>query len=139
MGGTAASGRDISLRLAGALAEVWYRLGSFGEGRHWLSVVLALPAASGPTPERAWALDGAGWLAVCQADYVTARALNEECLAIALVLQDPLLQSRALINLGVDALWRCEYSTARKPLEEALAYTGSVTGEIGRASCRERV
>lgn len=124
---------DVALRMAGALAEVWYRLGSFGEGRHWLSLVLAMPGASAPTSERAWALDGAGWLAVCQGDYATALAMNEECLGIARGFRDPLLQSRALINLGVAAIWRGEYATARELLQEAHAHTRGTGDRIGTA------
>jgi non-specific serine/threonine protein kinase len=122
---------DFGVRLAGALAEVWYRLGSFGEGSYWLARVLALPDAS-PTFERAWALNGAGWLALCQGQYRESRALNEESLAIGRALDDSLLVSRGLINLGVGAFRRGEYDSARELFEEALMVArrdGDLVGE----------
>jgi non-specific serine/threonine protein kinase len=114
------SAADIALRLAGALAEVWYRLGSFGEGSYWLAKVLALPDASAPTFERGWALNGAGWLALCQGQYPKSRALNEESLAIGRALDHSLLVSRGLINLGVGAFGHGDYDSARGLFEEAL-------------------
>jgi predicted ATPase/DNA-binding XRE family transcriptional regulator len=112
---------DVALRLAGALAEVWYRLGFFDEGSYWLAKVLALPEAAAPTFERAWALNGAGFLALCQGQYARGKALNEESLTISRMLNDTLLVSRGLINLGVGALHYGHYDTARGLFEQTLA------------------
>jgi tetratricopeptide (TPR) repeat protein len=112
---------DLALRLAGALAEAWYRLGFFDEGSYWLAQVLGLPDAAAPSFERAWALNGAGWLALCQGQYAKAQALNEESLSIGRILDDPLLVSRGLTNLGAGAFRQGNYETARELFEQTLA------------------
>jgi DNA-binding CsgD family transcriptional regulator/tetratricopeptide (TPR) repeat protein len=112
---------DMALRLAGALAEIWFRVGSSGEGSYWLEQVLTLPQAAAPSFERAWAVHGAGWLALRQGQYATAKMLNEESLLIGRTLHDALLVSRGLITVGVDALEHGGYATARDCFEEALA------------------
>jgi predicted ATPase/DNA-binding CsgD family transcriptional regulator len=111
---------DLALRLAGALAEIWFRLGFLSEGSYWLAQVLGLPHSAAPSFERAWALNGAGWLAVRQGQYTTARVLNDESLAIGRALHDALLVSRGLITVGVGELEHGGYSTARDSFEEAL-------------------
>jgi tetratricopeptide (TPR) repeat protein len=122
---------DLALQLAVALAEVWYRLGFFDEGSYWLAQVLALPEAAAPSFERAWALNGAGWLALCQGQYANGLALNEESLTIGRTLNDPLLVSRGLINLGVGAEQHGDYATARELFEQTLAMArgGDALGE----------
>ena len=52
------------------------------EGREWLTGLLALPGAAGHTDARAKVLNGAGLLAWVQGDYVAARSLHEESLAL---------------------------------------------------------
>jgi non-specific serine/threonine protein kinase len=64
-GGDAARG----LRLAGAFWWFWYVRGYFGEGRRWLSALLATAPESHAAATRAKALTGAGSLAWRQSDY----------------------------------------------------------------------
>ncbi len=124
---------DIALRLAGALAEVWYRIGSFREGSYWLANVLEMPEASARTFERAWVLNGAGWLALCQGEHARGEALNRESLAIGRTLNDSLLVSRELINMGVGAHQHGDDDTARVFFEEALAIARGSSDPMGEA------
>jgi predicted ATPase/DNA-binding CsgD family transcriptional regulator/transcriptional regulator with XRE-family HTH domain len=122
---------DIGLRLAGALAEIWSRLGTYQEGSYWLAQVLALPDARTSTFERAWALNGAGWFAILLAQYATAKALTEESLAIGRKLEDALLVSRGLINLGSAALQLGEYDAACEFFSEALSIARTSDDPMG--------
>jgi DNA-binding CsgD family transcriptional regulator/tetratricopeptide (TPR) repeat protein len=92
-----------------------------------------MPGTSAKTFERAWALNGAGWLAVCQGEPTKGEALNKESLAIGRMLNNPLLISRGLINLGVGAHQRGAEDTARVLFEEALAITRASCDPIGEA------
>jgi predicted ATPase/DNA-binding CsgD family transcriptional regulator len=122
---------DIGLRLAGALAEVWTRLGTYQEGSYWLAQVLALPNGRTATSERAWALHGAAWLAVVQAQYATGQALNEESLAIGRQLDDALLVTRGLIHRGVGAIQHGEYAAAHDFFSEALSVARDTNDPMG--------
>ena len=62
--------------------------GFLAEGRDWLGRGLALTSGTQPGATRALALTGAGDLAYLQADYLTARALHEQSLAMRRSLAD---------------------------------------------------
>ncbi len=59
---------DIGLRLVGALTWYWFLRARLQEGQAWIERVLAAAAAPGVerTAARAWALNGAGWIAVAR-------------------------------------------------------------------------
>ena len=65
----------MSLRLAAALRWFWYARGYLSEGRRWLEGSLSLsdPVA---TRERAWVLNGAGWIAMFQGEFEAAKRLR---------------------------------------------------------------
>jgi predicted ATPase len=115
VGGDAASG----LRLAGALWWFWFVRGYLGEGRQWLSGLLA--AAPAEPPARAKALAAAGGLARQQGDYAAAHALYEQCLALQRERDDRRGIAAGLSNLGLVAFHRGDTAAARAPLDEGLA------------------
>jgi predicted ATPase/class 3 adenylate cyclase len=121
------SGREAGLRLAGALWWFWLVRGYFTEGRDRLARALSRVDTASPTAARANALNGAGNLAVWQADYAAGRSLHEESLAIRRALGDRPSIARSLNNLGLVAWRQGDYSAARALYEEALA----VTRELG--------
>jgi non-specific serine/threonine protein kinase len=108
------------LRLAGALWRFWEVHGYLGEGRTWLSGLLA-PGLGGPTTLRANALHGTGVLAWHQGDYPAARALLEESLKLKRELEDHRGIASSLSTLGSVARYQGDYQTARALLEESLA------------------
>jgi non-specific serine/threonine protein kinase len=116
-GGDATSG----LRLAGALWWFWYARGYFGEGRGWLSRLLAAAPSRQDTAARAKALTGAGRLARQQSDYPAAQTLLNESLAIQRKLGDRRGIATSLNNLGLMAWDQGEYRSARTLYEESLA------------------
>jgi non-specific serine/threonine protein kinase len=122
LGWSVAAGTDVAsgLRLAAAVWVFWQAHGYFGEGRGWLSRLLA---ASGdqPTAARAKALRTTGNLAYCQGDYPAALAMYEDSLATERKRGDRLGISHSLNNLGNVALSQRDYATARPLYEEALA------------------
>jgi tetratricopeptide (TPR) repeat protein len=115
--------RDIEagLRLAAALWVPWYFRGLYAEGRAWLSELLALPSADGPTLARAYALASAGHLAYCQGDYATAEPLLESARVLADQLGNELLGGEVLNLLANLARARGDLAGARSLYESALA------------------
>jgi predicted ATPase/class 3 adenylate cyclase len=116
-GGDATSG----LRLAGALWWFWYARGYFGEGRGWLSRLLAAAPSGQAAAARAKALNGAGRLARQQSDYPAAQALLNESLTIQRKLGDWRGIALSLNNLGLMAWDQGDYPSARALYEESLA------------------
>lgn len=115
----AGAGAEESLRLAGALARLWYRRGHLIEGRMWLEAVLARSEASTPLA-RAKALSGAGRLATRLSDYEAARAFDEESLRIFREMGDHRSTSESLHALARVAEVRGDYTAARPLYEESL-------------------
>jgi non-specific serine/threonine protein kinase len=120
---SAADGGDVvsGLRLAGAFFPFWLRRGYFGEGRRWISELLAV-APRGPAggATRAKALHAAGVLAWRQSDHTDAYTHLKESLEISRVLGDRRGYANALHSLALVDADRCDYVTARAALEEAL-------------------
>jgi tetratricopeptide (TPR) repeat protein len=114
--------RINGLRLAGAFFPFWSRRGYFGEGRKWISELLAVaPHGPAAAAARAKALNAAGVLAWRQSDYPDAYAHLQESLQICREQGDRLgfangLHSQALVDAD-----RGDYVTARALLEQALA------------------
>jgi non-specific serine/threonine protein kinase len=73
---------ESAMRLAGVLWHLWQVRGNLHEGRQRLTRLLALQGASNPSLARARVLEGAGVLAMYQADANGARQLFKECLAL---------------------------------------------------------
>jgi predicted ATPase/class 3 adenylate cyclase/DNA-binding NarL/FixJ family response regulator len=139
---------ERSLRLAGALVPFWHIRGHLSEGRRWLEAALALAgsgagtrmAKAAPQPGTghraalARVLHGAGLLAHMQGDYLAARALYEESLALRRELGDRYGIASALNNLGIVAHYQGDYATARALHEESLALVREVGDTSGIAA-----
>ena len=115
-GGPAADG----LRLAATLGWFWRLRGHLSEGRRWLSVLMDATPSGQDGPTRADALRWAGLMAMDQADYPAAQALQEEALAIYRTVRDRLGIARMLNNLGLVAIEQADHSAAQCLLEEAM-------------------
>jgi DNA-binding NarL/FixJ family response regulator len=72
---------ELGLRVAGALAELWFLRGYFGEGRRWLEEALA-KASPASTAARARALHRLSFLALLQGDLDRAQEASEEGLKL---------------------------------------------------------
>ncbi len=109
----------LGLRLSGALQTFWMTHGHFFEGRERMARALARDSG-GDLPARARALNGAANLAFAQADYVAARALHEESLAIRRTLGDQTGIATSLNNLCAVSFCQGDMTSARALLEESL-------------------
>jgi predicted ATPase/class 3 adenylate cyclase len=111
---------DRALRLAGGLWDYWSVRGYYTEGRAWLSEILAMPeVASTLSESRARALQTAGHLANCQADYVTASSVLAESRAVAEALGDDRTLAASLHLLGNTASGRGELTRASEYYAQA--------------------
>jgi non-specific serine/threonine protein kinase len=110
---------EASLRLPAALWRFWSIRGHLTEGRGWLSAALGIDDRTRDS-HRARALTAAGILAEKLADYVAARHLHEESLAVARELEDPEGIAASLSNLGAVAHELGEYAEAQTLHEESL-------------------
>jgi len=115
------NGRDMSLRLAGALGSFWWVHGHLSEGRNFLERALAAGESVGVSPAGAKALFTAANLAFVQSDYERAVALSEGSLAVCRELGDKRGIALSLYPLGNVAWTRGNMAVARTMKEEALA------------------
>ena len=111
---------DVSLRLTGALADVWAVRGYVGEGRRWLEAARAL-GSTAPPVLRARALAGEGILTAFQGDYPRAQVLLQDALALVEPLRDPALTARLQSLLGNFLMLQGNTGDARELLERSLA------------------
>ncbi|MGI8826775.1 MAG: ATP-binding protein [Chloroflexota bacterium] len=110
---------EIALRLSSAVQWFWQVHESPTEGRAWLERSLAR-SGDAATPARIKALHGAGWLALLQCDLPGAKALFEECLELATVLDDESTIAESLRALGSVANLKGNYQEAGGLIEESL-------------------
>jgi DNA-binding NarL/FixJ family response regulator len=109
---------ELSLRLAGALADYWLKGSHLREGRRWLEQALAL-SPDGPSRLRAKALVGAGVLASFAGDFPAARSFLQRALGLAA--GDPATTVRVLNHLGIVAIFEDDARGAEALLERGLA------------------
>ncbi len=111
---------DRALRLAGGLWDFWSVRGYYSEGRAWLSEILAMSAVKTTiSSARARALQTAGHLANCQADYVSASAVLNESREVAQALGDDPTLAASLHLLGNTASGRGELTRASEYYAQA--------------------
>jgi predicted ATPase len=113
---------EEGLWLAVALASLWFVRGAYGEGRDWLTALLAMPGAGVTPAARAHALAAAGHLASCQDEYATAENLLRD--AQALLGDQPsyeLLGGAIVHFLANAARRRGQQARAQSLYESALA------------------
>jgi len=122
------------LLLCGSLDQFWWMRGHLSEGREWCTRLLGQPGAEERTPARAKALNAAGTLAIFQADYPAALALNKESLAIWRKLDDRRGVALSLNKLGTVALDQGEYLAAQALYEESLNLRRELEDRHGMAT-----
>lgn len=128
-------GVDQELRLAAALSRFWFIRGYFEEARSWLKDAMARAGSTAKrTSEWAKVLRGAARLALSQGDYISARSLYEESLAIFRQLGDRGAVAATLVSLGGTAHSQGEVVLARAYFEEALQKFRELGGRRGIAS-----
>ncbi len=140
-GDAAPEGRgEIGLRLAGALAWYWFLRGRLHEGQTWLERVLTTAdgdAGAERTAARAWALYGAGLIAVARGDVGTAVARAEESVAVSRALEDMYRLAHGYLLLGTARAVQGEPAAARAALAQGrIAYhaAGGPLGEVYEAA-----
>jgi predicted ATPase/DNA-binding winged helix-turn-helix (wHTH) protein len=125
---TADGGAADGLRLAAALGRFWRSRGHLSEGRRWFSALIDAAPSVHDGASRADALRWAGILAMDQADYPAAKALQTEALNIYRRRGDRLGIARVLNILGMlVAEEQADYSAAQLLFEEAM----SIYRELG--------
>ncbi|WP_019588616.1 AfsR/SARP family transcriptional regulator [Deinococcus apachensis] len=123
---------DEAQSLAGELWWFWHTRGYHAEGRAWLTKALDR-ADPTPTPERAKALRGAGWLATQQSDYPVAETYMRECLAVYRFLDRSQDVAAALNNLAGISYYAGDLDTYERYLVEALAICRELSNTRGTA------
>ncbi len=109
---------EYGLRLASAVWQFWYMRTYITEGRRWLERALA--GGDGEAAAlRADALNGAGCLALVQADEEGAQMLLDESLRYARRAGDHVAEARALTNLATIAAEQGRYEDALSMYEES--------------------
>jgi predicted ATPase len=126
---------ENGLRLAAALQQFWWTRGYVDQGRRWFQELLTHSLAQAPTKMRADALNGAAVLARMQADYISARLLQEECLFIYRQLKDDFAIAYCLGNLAILAWEMHDYAQARLLQEEGLELQRKLRNDEGIAYC----
>ncbi len=114
-------GREMALRLGGALWGFWWVHGHWSEGRNFLERALAVSEGIEASSIGAKALFAAAHLAFVQSDYKRAEALSEGSLALYREVGDPWGMAFSLFTLGNVAWVRGNTVAARSMTEEALA------------------
>jgi len=122
---------DLGLRLANALYPYWYNRAKMAEGHEWFGKLLAQPDAKVDRATRAKALRFAGLLAFRLGDTSTARAWNEESLAIWSALGDQAGIATALAELARMALREGKHDEVRRYAEESLALRRELANRRG--------
>jgi non-specific serine/threonine protein kinase len=121
------------LRLCGAMHRFWFTRGYVAEGREWCARILAKGAPAEPTLEYARLVNSAGSLAWHQTDFVAARPLLEQSLALSRALDDRLGLARVTNNLGSLAFEQGDYPVAQSRYEESLALWRELDDRRGAA------
>ncbi len=110
----------LALDMAGPMWWFWNTSGRVGEGRMWLSRVLAATTPE-PTQARGLAVRGAAALARNTGDLAEALRLGEESLEICQALGDERGMAAALNNLCITGTFSGDYQGALRHGEEGRA------------------
>jgi predicted ATPase/DNA-binding CsgD family transcriptional regulator len=112
---------ELALRFCRSLWWFWRLRGYWSEGRRWLEAALGLVKAGKATEAHARALCAAGDLAYYQDDYVIARSVLEEAVALCRTLDLESELATALCTLGVTLYAQGDVLGSRHMLEESEA------------------
>ena len=121
---TARDEAPAGLRMTRALLPYWLMTGQFTEGRRWHDLAVSVAPESGDT---AWAVFGAGVLAVQQGDFATGGPLLTRATELARANGDEDLAAHVADARGMLAFYSGDLPTARAKLEAALA-AGELAG-----------
>jgi predicted ATPase/DNA-binding CsgD family transcriptional regulator len=122
-----------SLLLTSSLHWFWTNRGYHQEGYERLVEILSLPQAKARTTTRAKALNAAGFIQMFEGNYVEARPLLEEALAIAREVGDERELAPAVRFLGHVRYYLGENEVAVLLLEESLALARKLQDRSGIA------
>lgn len=128
------AGSVRGLRLAGQLYWFWMLRGYYGEGRGWISRLLAVDGSGARGEVHARAFRAAGLLTYLQSDPAAAEVQFREALAIWRKLGDHSEIANSLGFVGDAVLARNDVATARVLLVEALAIAREADDRL--ATCR---
>jgi predicted ATPase/DNA-binding CsgD family transcriptional regulator len=115
---TAGGRQDEGLLLTTLLRPYWLMVGQFTEGRHWHDLAAAVSPGS---RENAWAVFGAGVLAVQQGDLAAGAPLLDRAAALAAADDDENLAAHVSDAQGIVAFNGGDLETAQARYEAALA------------------
>jgi predicted ATPase/DNA-binding SARP family transcriptional activator/DNA-binding CsgD family transcriptional regulator/Tfp pilus assembly protein PilF len=121
---------EPAVRMGAALWRFWFTRGHLSEGTGWLERVLS-EGEPRPSPARAKALEGLGWLLQFLGEYARARATYEEMLELSRASGDKADATTALNSLGTVAAQQGDPERAREYLRENLEALEDLEEEIG--------
>jgi predicted ATPase/class 3 adenylate cyclase len=124
---------EIALRLIGAMWRFWHLHSHLAEGRRWSEEVLAMPAASGGTLERAKGLTALGGVAYWQEDVRGFRKAYEDALAIARELGDRAAEAEGIFNLSFAPAYEGDTAGAVELVEQSRAMFEELGNDRGVA------
>jgi DNA-binding CsgD family transcriptional regulator len=114
----APGGASAGLRMMRRLLPYWLMTGQFTEGRRWHDLAFTVAPQS---RDDAWAVFGAGVLAVQQGDFATGGPLLTRATALAAARTDDDLPAHVTDARGMLAFYSGDLATARAEFEVALA------------------
>jgi non-specific serine/threonine protein kinase len=115
---TAPGEAPAGLRMTRLLLSYWLMTGHFTEGRRWHDLAVTVDPGSG---DNAWAVFGAGVLAVQQGDFATGGPLLAQATALAEDFADEDLAAHVTDARGMLAFYSDDLVTAQAEFEAALA------------------
>ncbi len=124
---------ELAARLCSGLWHYWRAHGNFGEGRRWISAVLA-KGHDLPKRLRAAVLNGAGVLALVQADFPSAAALLHEARAVYQSIEDEAGLAFVTSNLGWLSHDCADAASAETLFQESLRLRRASGDRAGEAS-----
>jgi predicted ATPase/DNA-binding CsgD family transcriptional regulator len=126
---------EKALRFCASLWIFWLTRGFWGEGRHWLKTVLALPETGERTVVRANVLSAAGELAAVQGDLQEARLLLTESVTLCRELDDNRVLVRPMSTLGRVMVGQGDHAAAVSLMKECITLCRKLgsTWELSRS------
>ena len=123
----------VAARIACALGHFWVTRSRLSEGRHWYELILAQYQLTAPL--RAAILKHAVEILRFQGEYIRARSLLEERLALQRILDDSIDQAATLCSLGWTACYQGDFEEAIQYCQEALLLFQQANDQPGIAQC----
>ncbi len=112
---------ETGFAFARGLQRFWGMRGHLEEGRACAEALLTLDERNAPSPARGVVLHGTAILAYKQADYLAARAMLEQSIAIFLQFGDEARRMASLHALGNVAYFQGDFAAAQTTYEQSRA------------------